>query len=454
MHHLFVLQHGLWGDETHMNFIIETIKQKHSSEDIEFLNCALNTGTNTYAGIDGCGHILVKQILDRLKDESKPRVTHISFIGYSFGGLVVRYAIGVLFAKGLLCSGSSTTPSTEEASLDANEPRLIATHFITFASPHLGAPRTSPESALNPVFNNGAAVLAASTGTQMVLKDKSFRGRKAICLLADPNLPFWQGLELFKTRVCYGNILSDPLVPHYTATITPHPQDPKPLTKSQIKALQPIDPSYPSIVHFDASNLPSPDPLADEADKEPPKSVRERITTPLFYSLFITIALVALGGRRLFWEGIKTTRVVKRIATAGSGSSRVVAASRPPSSSSARLTRTCGDASQISGEWSSAVGYHSFGWLESWTTESSYSRSVSEEGEGGEEEIEVGVQGGGGDVGEKDVQDYAVRQLSKLAWDRVHVKSGFQRAHATIIRRADNFKGNEDVVQHFVDTYL
>ncbi|KAJ3010034.1 UNVERIFIED_CONTAM: hypothetical protein HDU68_002367 [Siphonaria sp. JEL0065] len=425
-------KHGLWGDETHMNFIVSSISEKHSNA--EFLNCALNTGTNTYAGIDGCGHILVSQILARLKDESKPIPTHVSFVGYSFGGLVIRFAIGVLYAKGLLVHDSSA--DTRQTSSDS-KPVLIAANFVTFASPHLGAPRTMPESSLNPVFNTLGAILAADTGVQMLLRDNTLKGRKAIDILADPSLPFWQGLALFKTRVLYANTTGDPLVPHYTASILPLPK--APLNKPQLTLLQPIDAEkYPSIVSYDPETIPPPESLPSES--EPPKSIREKITTPLFYTLFITIALTALGVRRLFWQGIKTTRVVRRVALG----------TKPDET-----------------KWDNLAGYHTFKWVESWnatttittttstttstTTITAASITPSVSLFDGQFVEEAGLLTASNI---KDSDDYAVKNLSKLKWDRVHVKSEFRRAHATIIRRSDEFKGNEDVVRHYVDHYL
>ncbi|ORY45682.1 DUF676-domain-containing protein [Rhizoclosmatium globosum] len=331
--HLFVLHHGLWGDHSHMNFIISRIEEgaKTSGESVEFINCAVNEGTNSYAGIEGCGSRLVELIFERLKDADKPAISHLSFVGYSFGGLVIRYAAGVLFARNILVS-ESTSPQTS-----SDAPTVIAANFVTFASPHLGAPRTSPESAtLNPIFNSLASFMTSTTGSQMMLTDASYRGRKAVNVLADPSLPFYQSLLLFKNRVIYANLQNDPLVSHRTASILE--TEPSPLTKPLINYLSPVSESYPSIVELDPSTLPSVDTLPKS--EEEVRTLREKVVTTLF----------SLCSFQLHWW---LSQVVDCIGTVFA----------------------------------------------------------------------------------------------------VHVRSSFRRAHATIVRRADEFKGNEDVVQHFIDLY-
>eukprot|EP00955_Chlamydomonas_euryale_P049473 354264-Chlamydomonas_euryale.AAC.2 len=55
------------------------------------------------------------------------RVTKLSFIGYSLGGLISRYAVGILYARGWLAGGSG----------GGVEP----VNFVTVAAPHIGAYR-------------------------------------------------------------------------------------------------------------------------------------------------------------------------------------------------------------------------------------------------------------------------------------------------------------------------
>lgn len=119
----------------------------------------MTAGNNTYDGVDVCGERLVQLVLDSVQtieqgqqqqqqhqeqegasssaahqaspadsapsnsSLSKPagrRVTMLSLIGYSLGGLVVRYAAGKLLALGFF---------------DTVQPA----NLITVASPHLGS---------------------------------------------------------------------------------------------------------------------------------------------------------------------------------------------------------------------------------------------------------------------------------------------------------------------------
>jgi hypothetical protein len=78
--HLIVAHHGLWGDHTHLNYLLNEIEEAAKKRrqlleeqqedptdangsgtfhpfplDVEIINCKLNEGTLTYAGIDVCG---------------------------------------------------------------------------------------------------------------------------------------------------------------------------------------------------------------------------------------------------------------------------------------------------------------------------------------------------------------------------------------------------------------
>ncbi|KAI8608291.1 putative serine esterase-domain-containing protein, partial [Chytriomyces sp. MP71] len=154
--HLWVLHHGLWGDETHLDYVIEHIQRKASErgERIEILNIAASRqGTWTYAGLDGCGAKVVHLVGRRVADCGRGAVCQVSFVGYSLGGLVLRYAIGVLFAQ--------------RAFFQRAKPRW----FVTFASPHIGAVRRSSENAVLAALVPLGSVLVARTGAQVLLRD-------------------------------------------------------------------------------------------------------------------------------------------------------------------------------------------------------------------------------------------------------------------------------------------
>lgn len=125
----------------------------------------------------------------------------ISIVGYSLGGLVARYAIGLLYHKGLF---------------DKVEP----VNFTTFASPHLGV-RTPLLGIHNHLWNVLGARLLSMSGRQLFTID-SFRdtGRPLLSVLADPDSIFIKALAKFKQRSLYSNIVNDRSAVYYTTGIS------------------------------------------------------------------------------------------------------------------------------------------------------------------------------------------------------------------------------------------
>jgi esterase/lipase superfamily enzyme len=74
---------------------------------------------STYDGIDTCGTRLAEEI--RALVASQQELRRISIIAHSMGGLISRYALGMLFnpASSTICG-------------------LTPCHFVTLATPHCG----------------------------------------------------------------------------------------------------------------------------------------------------------------------------------------------------------------------------------------------------------------------------------------------------------------------------
>jgi hypothetical protein len=62
-----------------------------------------NSGTFTYDGIEVGGERVTKEIEEELERLEKKgvKINRLSVVGYSLGGLVARYAIGILYHKGV-----------------------------------------------------------------------------------------------------------------------------------------------------------------------------------------------------------------------------------------------------------------------------------------------------------------------------------------------------------------
>ncbi|KAF5250838.1 hypothetical protein FANTH_4029 [Fusarium anthophilum] len=203
--HLCVLVHGLWGNPSHMRNVAKALRKEYSEDEVYIMPAEKNRGNFTYDGIELGGERLCAEIEDKLRSikEQGGKITKLSIAGYSLGGLVSRYAIGLLYAKGILDD-------------------LGCMNFTTFASPHLGV-RTPLKGWLNNVWNVLGARTLSISGRQLFAID-NFRdtNRSLLTVLADPDSIFMSGLKKFKRRTLYTNIVNDRSVLHYTSAITKH----------------------------------------------------------------------------------------------------------------------------------------------------------------------------------------------------------------------------------------
>ena len=135
-------------------------------------------------------------------EESGHNIKKISVVGYSLGGLVARYVIGILDHEGLF---------------DTIEP----VNFTTFATPHLGT-RTPLSLWTSHIYNSVGPSLLSASGQQMFLLDNfGDSGKPLVELMADPNSIFIRALKKFPKRTLYANIINDRLAPFYTTAISP-----------------------------------------------------------------------------------------------------------------------------------------------------------------------------------------------------------------------------------------
>ncbi|KAI1332596.1 putative serine esterase-domain-containing protein [Xylariaceae sp. FL0255] len=201
--HLCVLVHGLWGNPNHLNQMAAAIRATHSKDQLYLLYTKSNSGNFTYDGIETCGERVCREIEEELEKirTAGGNIIKISIVGYSLGGLFARYAVGLLYANGIL---------------DQVEP----VNFTTFATPHLGV-RTPLRGWHSEAWNVLGAKTLSESGRQLFLID-SYRDteRPLLEILTDPDSIFITGLKKFKRRTLYSNIINDRTVPHFTSMIT------------------------------------------------------------------------------------------------------------------------------------------------------------------------------------------------------------------------------------------
>ncbi|CZR52756.1 related to lipase/serine esterase [Phialocephala subalpina] len=201
--HLCVLVHGLWGNPNHLEVMAKSLRAKHPEQSLHILVAKRNSGSFTYDGIERGGERVCQEIEEEIEKLAKAgqEIKRLSMVGYSLGGLVARYAVGLLDSKGFF-------------------EKIKPVNFTTFASPHLGV-RTPLRGWHNHIWNVlGARTLSAS-GRQLFTID-NFRdtGKPLLEILADPESIFIKGLAKFERRTLYTNIINDRSAVYYTTGIS------------------------------------------------------------------------------------------------------------------------------------------------------------------------------------------------------------------------------------------
>ncbi|KAK5451599.1 hypothetical protein LTS15_007859 [Exophiala xenobiotica] len=201
--HLCVLVHGLWGNATHLNYVAQALRDKHNDEKLIILACRSNPGSLTYDGVEVGAERVAKEIEDMVEELERDgnKISRFSIVGYSLGGLVARYAIGLLYHKGYF-------------------EKITPVNFTTFATPHLGV-RTPLTGYQNHLWNVLGARTLSKSGRQLFLID-TFRdtNRPLLSVLADPGSIFIQALSLFQRRSLYTNIVNDRTAVYYCTGIS------------------------------------------------------------------------------------------------------------------------------------------------------------------------------------------------------------------------------------------
>ncbi|ODQ67573.1 DUF676-domain-containing protein [Nadsonia fulvescens var. elongata DSM 6958] len=165
--------------------------------DVRVLVATSNSGLYTYDGIKLCGQRIIQEIGEAIESYSTEGIEfdRISFVGYSLGGLFARYAIGFLYTQGLF-------------------EKIQPISFTSFATPHIGT-KAHGNTVKSNMFNSFAGNIIGQSGRDLFLDSSDI-----IYRLADPLLPYYQGLETFKYKILLANPVNDRTVPFYTAYIS------------------------------------------------------------------------------------------------------------------------------------------------------------------------------------------------------------------------------------------
>ncbi|KAF8347847.1 putative serine esterase-domain-containing protein [Amanita rubescens] len=203
--HLLALVHGMWGNPGHLaelsRVILDTYPAPVDDMELQVLVAETNRDDSTYDGIDWGAERVAQEIFKKVEELEGigKQVKRLSITGYSLGGLIGRYLVGILFQRGFF-------------------EKVEPVNFNTFATPHLGLPRYP--SLLSRVFSQLGPKLLSRTGEQFYCVDRwSPKGRPLLDIMADPDHIFYQGLLSFKHIRIYANAVNDLTVPYITAAI-------------------------------------------------------------------------------------------------------------------------------------------------------------------------------------------------------------------------------------------
>ncbi|SCU88052.1 LAMI_0D08570g1_1 [Lachancea mirantina] len=213
-YHLVVLVHGLWGHGAHLEYISKALQEHYVSkfglrkegeftdEEIVIYTTHLNEGYKTYDGIDVCGVRVAREIEDRI--EQLGAVTKFSLCGYSLGGLISRYAAGLLHRRQFF---------------KKKDIELI--NFTTFCTPHVGVLAPGKNVAVN-LFNAIVPTVLGNSGKQMFLKDKVKRanGLPLVYLMGMEGSVFYRALQEFRYISLYANVINDKRTAWWTSGIS------------------------------------------------------------------------------------------------------------------------------------------------------------------------------------------------------------------------------------------
>ncbi|GJU91929.1 hydrolase-like protein, partial [Tanacetum coccineum] len=237
-----------------------------------------NTYSKTFSGIDGSGKRLadesckylstspgkVKQIV-----KSRDNLKKISFLAHSLGGLIARYAVGVLH---------TSTRSDDNSSNNGTIAGLEAINFITLATPHLGVrgSKQLPFLLGVPILEKIAAPLApmfvGRTGTQLFLTDgKPEKPPLLLRMTTDSQeADFISALGAFRYRILYANVSYDHMVGWRTSSIRRESELVKPPFKSLDGYKHVVDVEYCPPVVSTGANFPPEAARAKEAAQNVP----------------------------------------------------------------------------------------------------------------------------------------------------------------------------------------
>jgi hypothetical protein len=189
-----------------MEYIEAQLEDHYAGDDdLAVLKTGSHAGFLTYDGIDVNGKRVADEItaeIARLGSE-KHRVAKLSIVGYLLGGLIARYACGVLRYSGVFAT-------------------VAPVNFVTFCLPHVGVLHPGGGGFTTRLYEWAAPRLLAHLGAHIFLGDRAELGDPLLVWMANPQLVFYHALAAFRHRALYSNVVNDKRTCWYTLAILVH----------------------------------------------------------------------------------------------------------------------------------------------------------------------------------------------------------------------------------------
>ncbi|KAF8941011.1 hypothetical protein BGZ47_007521 [Haplosporangium gracile] len=244
---------------------------------------------------------------DDTESNKSRKVTQFSFLGYSLGGLIGRFAMGLLDMEKFF--------DPVEQGGQGIEP----VYFVTMATPHLGI-RKPPQTNFSKVYNYLSSRMLSRTGEQLQLIDDYANGKPVLLAMSEPESIFVHALNRFKRRAIYCNVRNDRSVPFWTASFS----DADPFVELESLQIQ-YSSGYSSVIEsYEPHDLEMLAQLQDEraaALKEMPLSEKISNINWSRYGLYALLPVLAplwiiFASTTISYQGIDSRRRTKHMVTA------------------------------------------------------------------------------------------------------------------------------------------
>ncbi|KAH9602359.1 hypothetical protein KSS87_020024 [Heliosperma pusillum] len=301
--HLVVMVHGILGSAADWKFGAEQFVKM--LPDKVYVHCSERNGSKlTLDGVDVMAQRLAAEVQEII--ENKPKLRKISFVAHSVGGLVARYAIGILYQP----------PKGDNENSTGTIGGLQAMNFVTVATPHLGSrgnkqvPFLFGFTAVEKVASLVIHWIFRRTGRHLFLTDIDDGKPPLLKRMVDDDSEycFLSALRVFKRRVAYSNVgydriflvflrsdiistrlqfflLSMIIFSMFLFSFTEHFKDIVGWRTSCIRRMSELpqwedalNEKYPHIVYEEHSNAREPDETALKADENSDKIEEELVT--------------------------------------------------------------------------------------------------------------------------------------------------------------------------------